>query len=75
MKEFCVLRAKTYSYLMDDNRKVKKSMGTKTCVIKRELMSKNYKNCSFNDKIILKSQEDLKAIIIMYIQKKLIKFH
>ena len=25
MKEFCSLRAKTYSYLMDDNREVKKS--------------------------------------------------
>ena len=29
MKEFCVLRAKTYSYLMDDNSEVKKSKGTK----------------------------------------------
>ena len=34
MKEFCALRSKTYSYLMDDNSQVKKSMGTKTCVIK-----------------------------------------
>ena len=29
MKEFCALRAKTYSYLMDDNSEVKKSKGTK----------------------------------------------
>ena len=28
MKEFCALRAKTYSYLMDDNSEVKKSKGT-----------------------------------------------
>ena len=29
MKEFSTLRAKTYSYLMDDNSEVKKSTGTK----------------------------------------------
>ena len=34
MKEFCALRAKTYSYLMDDNSEVKKSKGTKKCVTK-----------------------------------------
>ena len=38
MKEFCSLRAKTYSYLMDGNSEVKKSKGTKRCVIKRELI-------------------------------------
>ena len=75
MKEFCALRAKTYSYLMNDNSEVKKSKGTKKCVIKRELMFENYKDCLFNEKIILKSQQDLKAIIIMYIQKKSIKLH
>ena len=32
MKGFCTLRAKTYSYLMDDNGEVKKSKGTKKCV-------------------------------------------
>ena len=29
MKEFCVLRAKTCSYLMDDDSEIKKSKGTK----------------------------------------------
>ena len=29
MKEFCALRAKAYSYLMNDNSEVKKSKGTK----------------------------------------------
>ena len=38
MKEFGALRAKTYSYLMDENSEVKKSKETKKCVIKRELM-------------------------------------
>ena len=54
MKEFCALRAKTYSYLMDDDSEVKKSKGTKKCVIKREIMFENYTDCLFDDKIILK---------------------
>ena len=61
MKEFCALRAKTYSYLMDDNSKIKKSKETKKCVIKRELMFENYKDCLFNHKIILTSQQRFKS--------------
>ena len=61
MKEFCALTAKTYSYLMGDDREVKKSKGTKKCVIKREIMFENYTNCLFNDKIILKSQQRFKS--------------
>ena len=34
LKEFCALRAKTYSYLMGDDSEVKKAKGTKKCVIK-----------------------------------------
>ena len=40
---------------MDDDREVKKSKGTKKCVIKREIMFENYTDCLFNNKIILKS--------------------
>ena len=61
IKEFCALRAKTYSYLMGDDSEVKKAKGTKKCVIKRELMFENYKDCLFNDKIILKSQQRFKS--------------
>ena len=61
MKEFCALRAKTYSYLMDDDSEVKKSKGTKKCVIKREIMFENYKDCLLNDKVILKLQQRLKS--------------
>ena len=61
MKEFCALRAKTYSYLMDDNSEVKKSKGTKKCVIKRRLMFENYKDSLFNNKTILKSQLRFKS--------------
>ena len=35
MKEFCGLRVKTYTYLMDDDIKKKKATGIKKCVIKR----------------------------------------
>ena len=61
MEEFCALRAKTYSYLMDDNSEFKKSKGTKKCVIKRELIIENYKDFWFNNKIILKSQQRFKS--------------
>ena len=61
MKELCALRAKTYSYLMDDNSEVKKSKGTKKCVIKLKTMFGNYTDCLFNDKIILKSQQRFKS--------------
>ena len=46
---------------MDDNSDVKKSKGTKKGVIKRELLFENYKDCFFNDKIILKSQQRYKS--------------
>ena len=61
MKEFYALRAKTYSYLMNDNSEVKKSKGTKKCIIKRGTMFENYTNCLFNNKIILKSQQTFKS--------------
>ena len=44
MKQFAGPRAKTYAYLMDDNIEHKKAKGTKKCIIKRELMFKNYKD-------------------------------
>ena len=60
MKEFIGPRARTYSYLMDDDSEHKKAKRTKKCVIKRGLMFKNYTDCLFNDKIILKSQQRVK---------------
>ena len=61
MKEFVALRAKTYAYLMDDDGEEKKPKATKKYVIKRELMFKNYKDCLFNGKVILKSQQIFKS--------------
>ena len=45
MTKFVGLRAKTYSYLIDDSSEDKKAKGTKKCVIKRKLKFENYKNC------------------------------
>ena len=46
-KEFLKLRAKSYSYLIDDGSEDKKAKGTKKCVIKRKLKFENYKNCVY----------------------------
>ena len=58
IKEFCALRAKTYSYLIDDNSEDKKSKGTKLCqneiMAVRELFVKKYLDCPFYGKIVLK---------------------
>ena len=45
----------------DDDSKKKKAKGTKTCVIKREVMFENYKDSLFIDEIILKLQQRLKS--------------
>ena len=61
MKEFCALRAKTYTYLMEDDSEHKKAKGTKKCIIKRRLMFENYKDSLFNDKTIMRSQLRFKS--------------
>ena len=45
MIKFVGLRAKTYSYLIDDGSQDKTTKGTKKCVIKIKLKFENYKNC------------------------------
>ena len=44
IKEFCAFRAKTYSYLMEDDSETKRAKGVKRCVIKTRLMFKNCKD-------------------------------
>ena len=65
-EEFCALRAKKYLYLINgyndccyDKEKIinKKAKGTKKCVI----MFENYKDCFFNDKIILQTQQGFRS--------------
>ena len=61
--------------LLDDiqGMKLKKSKGTKKCVIKRKTMFENYTDCLFNNKIILKSQQRFKSDHHkVYTEKKLI---
>ena len=45
MAKFAAPRAKTYSYLMDDDSEAKKAKGTKECVIRRMFEFNDYKNC------------------------------
>ena len=61
MKEFCVTRAKTYAFLMDDYSEKNKAKGTKKSTIKRELMLDDYKNSVFYNNIILRSQLRFKS--------------
>ena len=44
MTKFVWLRAKTYSYLIDDGSEIKKAKDAKKCVTKRKLKFENYKN-------------------------------
>ena len=53
---FCVPKAKTYSFLKEKNKEIKKAKGTKKCVIKNELTFKNYKEPVLGNKTIFKSQ-------------------
>ena len=55
--EIVGLRAKTYTYLMNDNTEKKKRKGTKMCVIKQRLIFKNYIDCLLNNEIIFQSQQ------------------
>ena len=46
MTKFVELRAKTYSYLLDDNSEDKKAKGTKK-VCQKKNKSENYRNCLY----------------------------
>ena len=61
MMEFVALRAKAHAYLMEDGSEHKKAKGTEKCVIKREILSENYKDSLFNNQIILKSKQRFKS--------------
>ena len=45
IRKFVWLRAKTYSYFIDDGSEDKNTKDTKICVIKRKLKFENYENC------------------------------
>ena len=61
MKKLCALRAKTYTYLTEDDSEIKKPKGVKRCVTTRRLMFENYKDWSYNNKTIMRSQLRFKS--------------
>ena len=61
MIEFIALRAKTYAYLMDDDKEKKKAKWTKKYATKKLLKLIDCKNCQYNNKIILKSHQGFKS--------------
>ena len=69
-KEFCAPRAKTYSYLKDDDSEEKKAKGTNKCIIKCRVKFKDYYDSVFENKTILRSQLRFKSDHhIIYTQK------
>ena len=70
MTKFCALRAKTYSFLIDEytdedyekNRIVnKKAKGTKKCVVKREILFNNYLDSLFKNKVLCRPQQRFRS--------------
>ena len=61
MTEFIALRAKVYAYKTEDGRVHKRAKGMKKCLIKREIMFEHYKDCLFNSKTIIKSQQRFRS--------------
>ena len=61
MIEFCALRAKAYVFKLDDDTENKKAKGTKKCIVKRELILKNYMDSLFNNEVIIKSQQRFRS--------------
>ena len=68
MTKFVALRAKTYSFLIDEytdddyekNRIVnKKAKGTRKCVVKREILFNNYFDSLFKNKVLYRLQRRL----------------
>ena len=49
MIDFCALRAKEYAFKLDDDTEKKNAKGTKKCIVKRELIFKNYMDFLFNN--------------------------
>ena len=70
MTTFCALRAKKYSFLIDEytnddyeknNIVNKKAKGTKKCVIKREILFNNYIDSLFKNEVLLRSQHRFRS--------------
>ena len=70
MTKFCGLRAKTYTFLIDDytnddyeKKKItnEKAKGTKKCVIKKEILFNNFVDSLFKNEVLLRSQHRFRS--------------
>ena len=62
MSEFCALRPKSYSYEIDNsNIEVKEAKGTKKCIVKKDIIFKNYKDSLFKNKKVMRSQQRFRS--------------
>ena len=70
MTKFVALRAKTYSFLVDEyidedyekNKIVnKKAKGTKKCVVKRDILFNDYLDSLFKNKVLYRSQQRFRS--------------
>ena len=61
MIEFCALRAKAHVFKLDNDTEKKKVKATKKCIVKRELIFKNYMDSLFNNEVIIKSQQRFRS--------------
>ena len=59
--EFVALRPKAYSYITNDFIEMKKTKGTKKCVVNKMLRLEDYKKCLFDNRKVLKSQQRFKS--------------
>ena len=73
--EVVALRPKAYAHLDDYGNDHKKGKGTKKSLIKQKLMFRNFQDCLLNKHLLMfiDHNKDLKLIIMMFIQKKLIR--
>ena len=46
---------------MDDDTEKKRAKGTKKCIVKREIIFKNYADTLFNDEVIIRSQQRFRS--------------
>ena len=46
---------------MDGDTQMKKAKGTKKCIVKREIIFKNYADALFNDAILIRSQQRFRS--------------
>ena len=59
--EFVALRPKAYSYVTNNFIEMKKTKGTKKCVVNKMLRFEDYKKCLFDNGKVLKSQQRFKS--------------